>query len=125
LIQIIKTSPGYTEAIGQDLGIIGSAHNAPDFATLQPAISALVAASAVEIGWGWQGYGAFLDQLEIQVDRGDGAGWVMLTYDTTPCYNDTAPHPAALTKWKYRAIYRVGDLRVGLWSNEVSVTVGG
>ncbi len=108
-----------------DLGIIGSAHAAPDPATLQPVITATVGAAAVEIGWGWQGYGAFLNQLEIQVDRGDAAGWQMLTYDTTPGYNDTAPHPAALAKWKYRAIYRVDDLRVGLWSAEVSVTVGG
>ncbi len=125
LVQVIKTSPGYTEAIGMDLGIIGSAKNAPDFATLQPTITAMVAASAVEIGWSWQGYASFLDQLEIQVDRGDGAGWQMLTYDTTPGYNDTFAHPAALTKWKYRAIYRVGDLRVGLWSAEACVTVGG
>jgi hypothetical protein len=28
-------------------------------------------------------------------------------------------------KWKYRAIWRVGDEQVGLWSEEVSITVGG
>lgn len=33
--------------------------------------------------------------------------------------------PATPTKWKYRAIYRVGDHQVGVWSNEVSVTMGG
>lgn len=49
----------------------------------------------------------------------------MLTYDTTPGYIDTAAQPATLTKWKYRAIYRVDDARFGLWSAEVSVTVGG
>ena len=26
---------------------------------------------------------------------------------------------------KYRAIYRVADARVGVWSDEVSITVGG
>ena len=31
--------------------------------------------------------------------------------------------PAA--KWKDRAIYRVADARVGVWSDEVSITVGG
>ena len=51
--------------------------------------------------------------LEIQVDRGDGKGWVFLTYDTTP------------TKWKYRATYRVGDAQVGIWSNIVEIEVGG
>ena len=52
-------------------------------------------------------------------------GWVVLTYDTTPGYLDTTPFPAALTKWKYRAIYRVDDHQVGQWSAEVSVNVGG
>ena len=59
------------------------------------------------------GFSAFLDMLEIQVDCGDGKGWVFLTMDNTPNYTDTAPLPATPTKWKYRAIYRaiyrVGD----------------
>jgi hypothetical protein len=28
------------------------------------------------------------------------------------------------TKWAYQAIYRVGDNRVGQWSNPVSIGVG-
>ena len=79
----------------------------------------------VLVGWGWQGFSAFLDMLEIQVDRGDGKGFVFLTYDTTPNYTDTFPLPATPTKWKYRAIYRVGDAQVGVWSNMVEITVGG
>ena len=39
--------------------------------------------------------------------------------------NDTTPLPATAAKWKYRAIYRVADARVGVWSDEVSITVGG
>lgn len=35
------------------------------------------------------------------------------------------PHPTALTKWKYRGIYRVEESQVGLGSPEVSITVGG
>ena len=61
--------------------------------------------------------------IELQVDR--GTGYVLLANDTTPNYTDTTPLPATPTKWKYKAIYRVGDQRVGLWSNEVSITVGG
>ena len=76
----------------------------------------------MEIEWGWGGFGAFLDQCELQVDR--GSGWQVLTYDTTPGYTDSTPHPAPPAKWKYRAIYRVDDAQVGLWSDEVSVTVG-
>jgi hypothetical protein len=71
----------------------------------------------------WGGYGRHLDQCEIHVDR--GSGWGLLAQDSTPGYTDTAPHPAAPAKWRYKAIYRVDDVQVGLWSAEVSVTVGG
>ena len=59
------------------------------------------------------------------MDRADGKGWIMLTYDTTPGYNDTTRLPATAARWKYRAIYRVADARVGVWSDEVGITVGG
>ncbi|MCB1078888.1 MAG: hypothetical protein KDM64_13795, partial [Verrucomicrobiae bacterium] len=124
-IQRIKESPGYTDAIGADLGIIGPEDAAPDFTTLQPVLALTVAGNAVQIDWGWQGYTDFLDQCEIEVDRGTGGGWTLLTFDTTPGYTDTAAHPATPAKWKYRAIYRVDDHQVGQWSAEVSVMVGG
>ena len=59
------------------------------------------------------------------MDRGDGKGFGLLTFDTTPGYTDTQPFPAVPAKWTYRAIYRVGDSPVGQWSSPVSVTVGG
>ncbi|MCX6898848.1 MAG: hypothetical protein NT105_09125, partial [Verrucomicrobia bacterium] len=82
-------------------------------------------AKTVKIHWNWGGYAAFLDMIEIHVDRGDGKGWTLLAYDTTPGYDDTAPRPDAPVKWKYRAIYRVGDQQVGQWSQTMSITVGG
>ena len=33
--------------------------------------------------------------------------------------------PATPAKWTYKAIFRVGDQRVGQWSDEVSTTIGG
>ena len=72
---------------------------------------------------GWGGNSAFLDSCEIQVDRADGMGFVLLTIDTTPGYTDTQPFPAAPVTWTYRAIYRVDDAQVGQWSLSVSVTV--
>ena len=61
--------------------------------------------------------------IEIQVDR--GAGYSLLTYDTTPGYTDTTQFPASPAKWTYKAICRKGDSQVGQWSNPVSITVGG
>lgn len=125
LVKQIKASPGYNTGIGEALGIEGAVQVAPDFAALQPIITVEIAGGSVAIGWGWQGNSAFLDMLEIEVDRNDGKGFVMLAFDTTPNYVDTTPFPATPTKWTYRAIYRLNDSRVGQWSSPVNVTVGG
>jgi hypothetical protein len=87
--------------------------------------SPFFSAVGVQMDWGWQGLVKHLDQCELQVDRADAKGWVVLNFDTTPGYTDTTPFPAALTKWKYRAIYRVDDHPVGQWSAEVNVNVDG
>jgi len=121
----IKEMDTCTDAICIDLGILGGEEAVPDLTQARPNITAIVAAVGVDLGWGWHGLGKHLDQCEIQVDRSDGKGWVVLTFDTTPGYHDSTPFPAALTKWKYRAIYRVNDAPIGQWSAEVSVTVGG
>ena len=67
--------------------------------------------SAVDVGCNWGGFANFLDQRELEVDRGQG--FVLLAIDTTPGYTDSHPFPAAPVKWTYRAIHRVGDSRVG------------
>ena len=58
------------------------------------------------------------------MDRSGSKGFVLLAFDSTPNYTDTEPFPATPAKWTYRAVYRVGDSRVGQWSNPISVTVG-
>ncbi len=57
------------------------------------------------------------------MDRGNG--WQVLTFDNTPGYTDTTPLPATVTRWNYRAIFRVDDQQVGQWSAELSLAVGG
>ncbi|MFA6561264.1 MAG: hypothetical protein WCV00_05095 [Verrucomicrobiia bacterium] len=125
LVQLMKDSGGYTEAIGSDLGLVGAEQTAPDFTTLAPALKLTRAATGINVGWNWGGYAAFLDMIEIHVDRGDGKGFDFLANDTTPGYLDTTPQPSTPAKWKYRAIYRLDDQQVGLWSDEKSITVGG
>jgi hypothetical protein len=122
IISEIKESDTYTDAIGLDLGVIGSGKTPPDLASIQPVLKVRTVGNKVQIDWGWAGNSAFLDQLEIQVDR--GSGYEVLTFDTTPGYTDSAAFPATPTKWKYRAIYRLDDQQVGQWSAEASVTVG-
>ena len=125
LVKQNKSDSNYNDSIGQALGTVGAEQTAPDLTTVQPELDATINGTSVDVGWGWGGNSAFLDMIELQVDRGDGKGYVMLAYDTTPNYTDTAPFPATPAKWTYRGIYRVGDKQVGLWSKPVSVTVGG
>ena len=125
LVKAIKAHGGYNASVGEALGIEGAAQVGPNLATVQPSLGVQTSGNRVEVDWGWQGFSAYLDLCELQVDRGDGKGFVPLAFDTTPGYVDTAPFPAAPVKWTYRAIYRVGDVAVGQWSNPVSVMVGG
>jgi hypothetical protein len=125
LVKQIKAQASYNPSIGEALGIEGAEQTAPDYATIQPDISATINGTHVDLGWDWGGFANFLDQLEAEVDRSDGKGYVLLAIDTTPGYTDNQPFPTAPVKWTYRAIYRVEDSRVGQWSKPVSVTVGG
>ncbi len=125
LVKQIKAHAAYNEGIGQVLGIEGTAQSGPDFSVFKPLLSLELNGGQVVIRWGWQGAAAYLDMLELLVDRADGKGFVTLAYDTTPNYTDTTPLPATPVKWTYKAIFRLGDQRIGQWSDEVSITVGG
>jgi hypothetical protein len=123
LVQSIKDSGKCSDTNATNLGIVGSAQTAPDLTTVQPFISVSIMGNQVNVKWGWGGNSAYLDSCEIWVDRNDGKGYVLLTIDTTPGYTDTQPFPAASAKWTYKAIYRLDDAQVGLWSQPASVTV--
>jgi hypothetical protein len=123
LVQFIKDSGKCSDTNATNLGIVGSAQTGPDLTTVQPVISAAIMGNVVNLKWGWGGNSAYLDTCEIQVDRADGKGYVLLTIDTTPGYTDTQPFPASSVKWTYKAIYRLDDAQVGLWSQPASVTV--
>ena len=125
VIQLIKNNPACTDAIADDLGILGTQKSVVDLTTVAPVLKLTLTPTGVMVGWGWEGHAADLDMIELQVDRNDTKGYVSLAFDTTPGYLDTYARPAALTKWKYRGIYRVGENQVGQWSTEQTITVGG
>ena len=115
---------GFAEDIAQALKITGSQQTGPDTATVKPLLPLILQGGHVFVDWGWGGFGAFLDALEMHVDRGDGRGFVLLTIDTRPGYLDTEPMPAAPGRWKYKGIFRKDDQRVGLWSDVAEAAVG-
>ena len=125
LIRQVKAAAGYNPPMGKALGIEAPDQAAPDYATLQPVLKLTISGNAVSVGWDWGGYSLFLDMIELQADRGDGRGFILLAFDATPGFTAPEPLPATPAKWKYRAIYRLGDARTGQWSDEVAITVGG
>ncbi len=124
LVRQVKASVNYTVAIGVVLGIEAKSHTTPDLAAVQPKLTATIQSDHVKLGWDWQGQRAFLDLCVIEVDRGEGRGFVPLVISTRPGSKDKAPFPAAPARWQYRAIYQVGDKFVGQWSRVASVLVG-
>lgn len=119
LARRIKASAGYTDAIGQALGIVGPDSAGPDISTITPQISLRTVGDKVEVIWNKQGMEA------VEIHKDSGTGWHFLATDTRPNYFDTTPFPSPAAHWKYRAIYTEDSQRVGQWSPVVEITVGG
>ncbi|QSA97878.1 hypothetical protein [Methylococcus sp. EFPC2] len=122
LIVRIKLHHNYTETIGRALNIIAAQSNGHDPAELQPALSFAYQGGHPVINWKANG----ADALELEADHGTGA-FNLLTIKMSPGYQDNSPLPPAGTAaiWKYRAIYRIRDERVGHWSQVLEVSVKG
>lgn len=125
LVRQIKVNANYNPSIGAALGLEDAFQTGPNYATLAPTIDAVIGDMNVRIAWNWSGYSGYLDQCELQVDRGDGKGFVVLAVGRILGYVDTEPFPAAPAQWTYRAIYGSRGNRVGQWSPRVTLTVGG
>lgn len=117
MVQRIKGSTGYTEAIGADLKIIG-AEQIIDPLTMKPVLKLEKSLSGINIVW----KKADADAIRIEVDR-DGQGFQFLAIDSEPDYMDTFPITIAAT-WKYRAGYLIHDQLIGQWSDIAQISVG-
>ncbi len=120
-IQTIIHNANYTEAIGQDLGIVGASN------TFNPATGKPLFTIALTAG----GHPTLLytrgefDGVEIWKDS--GAGFMKLERITQTSYTDSTALPAAnvATVWHYKMIFLYKDAIVGAFSNVVSITVNG
>jgi hypothetical protein len=122
LITRAKIHNNYTETIGKALGIIPAQSPGVDLNAQQPVLDVEFQTGHPRILWKMQG----MDALEIEVDRGDGH-FTLFTIDTTPNHLDATPLPAlgSVVLWRYRAIFRLRDERVGQWSQVLEVSVKG
>jgi hypothetical protein len=117
----IKKHLAYTEAMGQDLGIIG-AEQTIEHTSLKSVLQITLQSGRPIIIWRKQG----MDSLELWVDRGDGKGFVFLAIDSVPGYTDTATLRGGTSAgWKPKGSYRESDEQAGQWSDVVSTPVMG
>ena len=117
LIQVIKTRPAYTEAIGLDLGLQSTSTNSPETPTINLTHAT---AGAVTIGWnkaGWSG-------VRFQ-SRAKGGEWTDIGIDLHSPFVDTRPlgTPFQPEGREYRACYLDGDTPQPSFSPVLEVTV--
>ena len=120
LVKRIKASANYTEAMGNDLGIIAPTQTI-DIATMQPDLKVSLDADRPHIKCS-KGYA---DAIDLYVDRKDGAGFVLIGRLLKLDYIDVVSLPTntVLAEWDYKARYVIGNDPVGLMSAVVSVVV--
>lgn len=118
LVQNIKTRPGYTDTIGQDLGIIVNGEAA------SPAVPTLgfVNASAGNVTFNWNKSGWTGVKLQ---GRTNGSGWLDLGVDLYSPFVDTRPLATngQPENREYRAAYLDGDSQLSGFSQVAEVTV--
>lgn len=126
LIGRMKKHYSYTKQMGEEMGIEGADEvmTPEELAAMKPHLKIVTETGGHPLVKWIKGK---TDGIELLVDRGDGKGFVFLAVDTTPDYLDTFELPAsgASAVWKYKAIYRLNDARIGQWSDEVQFTVKG
>jgi hypothetical protein len=121
LNRLIKAQPTYTEAIGRDLGIVGSMNTlAAD--TAKPTLRADVQPGFVRLRFSKEGFTG----VNLYRER-SGGSWEFLARDTQSPYEDRTPLAAAGQPEvrRYRAVYLHKDSEVGEPSDVVQATFQG
>ncbi|MES2763479.1 MAG: hypothetical protein V4677_14795 [Bacteroidota bacterium] len=120
LVKRIKASASYTEAMGNDLGIIAPVQ-VFDVNAMQPELKVNLDGDRPHIKCA-KGYS---DGIDLYVDRKDGAGFVLIGRLTKPDYIDIVdlPQNVLLAEWDYKARYVIDNNVVGMMSSIASIVV--
>jgi hypothetical protein len=122
LVQRVKAAAHYTQAIGQDLGVVGPEASEP--LTVKPTGRAFASGpheATVEFRKGG------FDGVLIECRRAGEAAFALLAFDTYSPYVDNRPPlvPGQPEAREYRMRYRKADEAVGEYSDVMSVVVNG
>jgi hypothetical protein len=112
-----KTAAGYTAAIGEDLGWLGSS-NPIDPATYKPELKGSVEGGRITLKFTKAG----ADGVNIYHRMRGEAAWKFIAFDSRSPYAD---EPETAGTHEYQAYGVVADVQIGQPSDIVSVTWGG
>ena len=120
VVKRAKAHANYTDAIGNDLGIIAPTQTI-DVNAMQPDLKITIDAGRPHIKCNK----SYADAIDLYVDRNDGAGFVLIGRLLKLDYIDVVNLPlnTALAEWHYKAMYVIGNDNVGLMSPIVSIVV--
>ncbi|MFI5218287.1 MAG: hypothetical protein ACHQNT_02275 [Bacteroidia bacterium] len=119
IVKRIKGGINYTEAIGEDLGIIG-ADIFDDFASVKPVLKISLDVNHPKIKYKKNR----TDGINLYGDH-DGRGMAFMRFVSQTIFIDMTELPDAQNTgiYKYMAIHVVDDIEVGIPGDEVAVTV--
>ena len=119
--QLVKSSLGYTEAIGRELGIIGTPEPTADLENIKPTLNYKIVGGNIVIAFDKQK----MDGVKIYSKRSADANFEYLATDTSSPYEDNSPkiNPALPEERQYYAYYILDDEQVGQQSDIIRVTV--
>jgi hypothetical protein len=120
LAKRLKLHPSYTDALGEQLGIVGP-EDTTALANAKPKVKAkALPHGVVEVGW----TKGKADGVNIYSKRDNDADYVFLARDTQAPYVDNRPclQAGKPEQRRYKAICVSNDVEVGQFSDEVVVT---
>ncbi len=119
LVKTIKGNVNYTEAIGRDLGIIGSEKSglSPD---MKPVLKISLNAGKPVISYKKLAAAG----IDLYVSRDNETVFSFLATAMKPKFEDASVIHGSSEKWGYKAIYRDKDRQIGQFSDVASVVVG-
>jgi hypothetical protein len=112
----------YTEAIGEDLRIVGD-ESSFDENTFKPTLKGTATPDGAKLVFGKDE----TDGVNIYTRNKGAAEFIFLARDTESPYIDTRPlaNPAVPEVREFRCRAVLHDVEIAVWSDTVSVTVGG
>ncbi|MCX6151516.1 MAG: hypothetical protein NTX22_13375 [Ignavibacteriales bacterium] len=119
IAQKIKSSNGYTEAMGLELGIIGTAETGEDLETIKPTLKGKILGGSAVVSFDKQK----MNGVKIYSKRGSEPDFTFLAVDTSSPYEDNRQKlNANLPEERlYYAYYLCDDQQVGQQSDMLKI----